>query len=59
MRGIVNTVVGILGAVLFKLWCRVLVEVMVCLLYEDVMFCICVKNQQMHQLLIKFINYIW
>jgi len=38
MRGIVNMVVGILGPVLFRVWCRIFVEVMVCVLYEDVKF---------------------
>jgi len=39
MRGIVITVVGIFRDLLYlDLWCRIFVEVMVCLLCEDVLF---------------------
>jgi hypothetical protein len=38
MSGIVNIVVGIFWNIMFRLWCRIFVEVMVFLLYEDVMF---------------------
>jgi hypothetical protein len=38
MRGIVNTVVGIFGPILFRLQCGIFVEVMVYLTYEDLMF---------------------
>ena len=38
MRDVVNIVVGIFWNIIFRFWCRIFVEVMVYLVYEDVMF---------------------